>query len=223
MTSSEAIDDFVAALAKTRQPGTFNPWRQSCRHDLGHNTPAARAERLRLHLSAPQPRLLLIGEAPGYQGCRYSGIPFVSEYLLLEGAIPRVTTNGRLTDRKLPFREPSATIIWETLHATGIAASTVLWNAVPWHPMGDTPLSNRSPTAHELERGQLWLRRFIDLFPDARTVALGRHAERALRTVGVAAPYLRHPSHGGAERFRTGLKQLVAGETAADRNQAAGE
>lgn len=209
MASAQAIDEFVTALAKTRQAGTFNPWRQSCRHDRAHNTPAARAERLRLHLSAPQPRMLLIGEAPGYQGCRYSGIPFVSEYLLLRGDIPRVTANERLTDRRLALREPSATVIWETLHATGIAASTLLWNAVPWHPMGQSPLSNRPPTAHELKRGQQWLLRFIDLFADARTVALGRHAERALRAIGVTAPYLRHPSHGGAERFRAGFKQLL--------------
>ena len=141
-------------------------------------------------------------------------MPFVSEYLLMQGTIPRVDPTTRLTDRRRPFREPSGTILWQALHDHGVAGSTLLWNAVPWHPMGEGPLSNRPPNAHELQRGRQWLQRFLDLFPDAQPVALGRHAERALSAIGVEAPYLRHPSHGGADRFREGLARLVSDETA---------
>ena len=40
---------------------------------------------------------------------------------------------------------------------------------------------------------------------EATLAAVGRHAERA-----TGAPYLRHPSRGGATRFAEGLRLLLA-------------
>ena len=75
----------------------------------------------------------------------------------------------------------------------------LLWNLVPTHP--GTPTANRAPTRAEIAAGR-W---FVDeLAAERRVVAVGRLAERAL-----GAPYLRHPSHGGARDFRTGLVQLL--------------
>jgi hypothetical protein len=39
--------------------------------------------------------------------------------------------------------------------------------------------------------------------------AVGRHAEEALREIGRSATALRHPSMGGATRFRQSLRAAV--------------
>ena len=53
------------------------------------------------------------------------------------------------------------------------------------------------------------LRCFLGLFPSARPVAIGRVAERALARIGVLAPYIRHPSHGGKLKFTEGVAALA--------------
>ncbi len=67
--------------------GLFNPWKESLADDEPINTPQAKLERLAAHLDC-QPRFILCGEAPGYQGCARSGVAFTSERLLLEGYPP---------------------------------------------------------------------------------------------------------------------------------------
>ena len=54
--------------------GLFNPWKESLADDEPINTPQAKLERLAAHLDC-QPRFILCGEAPGYQGCARSGVP----------------------------------------------------------------------------------------------------------------------------------------------------
>jgi|GEM_PF-4935446 hypothetical protein len=116
-------------------PGLFNPWQDHCPHDANTNGPVEKRERLGRHLDC-DPTLILVGEAPGYQGCRYSGIAFTSERLLIEGVIPRIPAlPQRLSTRRLPFSEPSATIVWKTLFRLGIAERTILWNALQLHPL----------------------------------------------------------------------------------------
>src|SRR6185369_3557126 len=100
-------------------PGLFNPWQDHCPHDVDADAPAWKLERLGRHLDC-DPAFILVGEAPGYQGCRYSGIAFTSERLLIEGTIPRIPAlPNRLSTRRLPFSEPSATIVWKTLYRLG--------------------------------------------------------------------------------------------------------
>jgi len=191
---------------------TFNPWFERCAHDLDPLAAEARRARMAVHLSCPDARLLLIGEAAGYQGCRYSGIPFTSERLLLENAIPGMPdlAQRRITDRNRPFSEPSASILWGTLHELQVAGHTVLWNACPWHPYGAKDWSNRRPTAAELAAGRPLLEAVISMYPQARVVAVGGVAEAALARLGIAGVRVRHPAYGGANAFRQGLRGLLA-------------
>lgn len=71
--------------------GLFNPWSDICPEDRPTNGPQEKLERLARHLDV-LPDFIMCGEAPGYQGCRHSGVAFTSERLLLEGAIPRIDT-----------------------------------------------------------------------------------------------------------------------------------
>lgn len=194
-------------------PGLFNPWRDLCPEDLPGNTPAAKQGRLAAHLNCV-PEFILCGEAPGYQGCRHSGVAFTSEKMLLAGAIPRVDTpNGRLTTRHIPFSEPSATIVWKALHRLGIAERTILWNAVQMHPhKPDNLRSNRTPTPAEIALGEPAVRLLVAAYPNAKIVAVGKKAEGLLKDMGVSVTAsVRHPANGGATEFTEGLSALVKG------------
>lgn len=143
-----------------------------------------------------------------------AAIAFTSERLLLEGAIPRVSApTGRLTTRRLPYSEPSATIVWKTLKRLGIAERTVLWNALPLHPFKpNEPESNRTPTDDELMEGAPAMRLLVEAFPRAKVVAIGRKSELLLGQMGVVtAGQVRHPANGGATAFAVGLTALISG------------
>jgi uracil-DNA glycosylase len=123
--------------------------------------------------------VVLVGEAAGYRGARISGIPFTSERQL--------TGQGPA--------EATATIVHRVLTELGFGDSVLLWNVVPTHP--GTASTNRRPTCVEIDAALPFLRQ---LTHGRRAVAVGRVAHAVL-----GGPYVRHPSHGGARAFRTGL------------------
>jgi hypothetical protein len=139
-----------------------------------------RAERLTRYLERGEAApLLLVGEAAGYRGARISGIPFTSERQLT-GTGPS---------------EATATILHRVLADLGLFDEVLLWNVVPTHPGTDN--SNRAPTRAEIEAGVPFVR---ELARGRRVFAVGRIAEAAL-----GAPFVRHPSRGGAAAFRETL------------------
>jgi uracil-DNA glycosylase family 4 len=128
--------------------------------------------------------VVLVGEAAGYHGTRVSGIPFTSERQL--------TGSGPA--------EATATIVHRVLAELGVEDEVLLWNVVPTHP-GDE-ISNRCPTRAEVEAASP----FLDELTRGRVaIAVGRLAAAALD-----APYVRHPSHGGAAAFEAGLQRAFA-------------
>jgi uracil-DNA glycosylase len=146
-----------------------------------------RCERLTAYLeSRRRAPFLLVGEAPGYRGARVSGIPFTSERQL-SGTGPA---------------EATATIVHRVLRELGLEEHVLLWNVVPTHP--GTTSTNRRPTGAEIAAGL----RFLEPLAAGRIVIpVGRVAERALGILGI-----RHPSHGGAEAFRTGLRSITSSD-----------
>jgi hypothetical protein len=191
----------------------FNPWRDRCADDLPSNGPDAKLARLAAHLDC-NPKFILCGEAPSYRGCRHSGIAFTSEHLLLEeGKVPRMSpVSHRLTIKKGPYKEGSATTVWKELYRLGIQERTVLWNALQMHPheLGKTK-SNRTPTPEEFEIGKPALQMLVKEFPSAIVVAVGRKAERSLKSMGILYKPVRHPAYGGGPKFAQQLELLVRG------------
>ena len=57
---------------------------------------------------AQKPTLLLVGEAPGPKGCRFSGVPFTSEYQLVSNLLP--FRGDQSSNRAKPYKEASAGI-----------------------------------------------------------------------------------------------------------------
>lgn len=211
MSNFDLAQRLVAAVP-AKLPGLFNPWLDAGPDDTALNDAKARIGRLASHLAC-EPELICVGEAAGWLGMKRSAIAFTSERLLLEGALPRVLVpGGRLTTRRLPYSEPSATIVWKTLRHLGVAERTVLWNALPLHPfkVGE-PESNRTPTDAELMQGAPALRLLVEAFPKGKVVVVGRKAELLLAQMGIAVwGQVRHPANGGATAFAEGLARLVA-------------
>jgi uracil-DNA glycosylase len=146
---------------------------------------ALRRDRLRAYLEARRRApVLLVGEAAGYRGARVSGLPFTSERQLT-GAGPA---------------EATATVVHRALDELGATEDVLLWNAVPTHP--GTERSNRPPTQAEIRAARPFL---AELARGRHVIAVGRVAEREL-----GAPYVRHPSRGGAPAFRAGLAAALA-------------
>ena len=201
-SGADEISTFVADLARAQVGSTTNQYAVE-EPDLDRPGGAAiRRANLEAHLRRDvRPRLMLVGEAPSYQGARFSGVAFTSE----RDHIPAEQWSSTRTDG---WKEPSATIVHRTLRDLGLEDETVLWNAVPTHPARATPLSNRPPTGRELEGGQVWLMRVIALLGPIQVVAVGQSAARSLP----GYPVVRHPAHGGATRFRSELRKLVRGE-----------
>lgn len=208
--NTQLAAELVALLPKSSAL-LFNPWRDRCEYDSEHNGPEDRLRRLAQHLDVDA-RLILVGEAPGYQGARYSGVAFTSERLLLEGRIPRVEAPAhRLTRRSWPFSEPSGTTLWNALHGSGLAAQTVIWNSLQLHPYPAGEVhSNRTTSASEVRLGAAALKRLVMAYPSARILAVGKKAENALHTLDVECmAVLRHPARGGATQFTQGLFEAI--------------
>ena len=73
----------------------------------------------------------------------------------------------------------------------------------PFHPYGDTPFSNRTPTGAELRAGLQFTEALLALFPSPPVIAaIGKKAAAALATAGIPARSLRHPANGGGAVFR---------------------
>ena len=138
------------------------------RNDIGRNAPAIRRAHLRAYLRerSGKARWVVIGEALGYRGGHFSGIPMTSERMLLgevagidpqrifSGVAPRRTSKREISSHG--FSEPTATIVWRTLLELGLCPEDfVLWNAFPWHSFNPRRglLSNRTPNKSECAAG----------------------------------------------------------------------
>ena len=225
--SAESVEKFIRLLKKSPSGAVFNPWWQvDNENDVGRNAPAIRRKQLCAYLQERlrTATLAVIGEAVGYRGGHFSGIPMTSERLLLgRSKTVRLKSNDFFSDihprrtskpEKCPdgFSEPTATIVWGTLLHLGLKPDQfVLWNAFPWHSFDSRRgmLSNRMPNKSEQAAGLPVLKAFLELFPCDRVVALGKIAAAQLEGLNVNAHCIRHPASGGAKLFRQQITVLV--------------
>lgn len=159
------------------------------------------------------PKVLLLGEAPGFRGMRITGVPFTNR-TMFEGPANRFGLFGPGKGYALPEEaagvasEPTATVMWDVLAELDFLP--LLWSACPWHThVAGQPLSNRTPTAAEADLGTPFWQSLTEIFPIQTVVAVGNVAHRSLLRTGVDAPKVRHPAHGGRSAFKRGLQELL--------------
>jgi uracil-DNA glycosylase len=224
---TDSIERFIRLLKKSPIGAVFNPWWQvDKQNDVGRNAPAIRRKQLAAYLGKRrgQAKLVVIGEALGYRGGHFSGIPMTSERMLLgkkkdsalkpEQIFSSIKPRRTSKSQKCPdgFSEPTATIVWSTLLRLGVKPEQfVLWNAFPWHSFDPRRgmLSNRMPTKKERSSGLSALKAFLDLFPRDEIVALGNVAASQLKELDVDSHRVRHPASGGAKLFRQQIEKIV--------------
>lgn len=211
VSQNTALDEFVADLAACVPSGNlYNPYGYACAPN------SVRRANLRLYLRQmvrKRPSVLLVGEAPGYRGCRLTGVPFTSEHLLLQGIagmglLGAARGYGKTAETQRPTREATATIAWGTFAAC--RQTPLLWNALPFHPhRAGEPFSNRTPAQREVACGEPFVRALLQIFAIREVVAVGNKAETALRAWDIAHHKVRHPSHGGKRAFETGITAVL--------------
>jgi hypothetical protein len=161
-----SVEGFIRLLRQSPLGAVFNPWWQvDVQNDIGRIAPMIRRQQLSayLHDRLGRAKIAVIGEALGYRGGHFTGIPMTSERMLLGrkpeivGAIgrrgdaptaldcddkPPLQIFSKIEPRRTSkstlspdgFSEPTATIVWSTLLKLGVLADEfVLWNAFPWH------------------------------------------------------------------------------------------
>jgi uracil-DNA glycosylase len=164
--SRKQVDNFVRLLKASPSGALFNPWWQiDEENDIGRIAPIIRRQQLRACLQERlgRAKLVVIGEALGYRGGHFSGIPMTSERILLGKKLEIVAALSQRRTSRVPrddgrrpplqilssikprrtskpsvcpngFSEPTATIVWGALLKIGVLPDEfVLWNAFPWH------------------------------------------------------------------------------------------
>ncbi|MDW3648257.1 MAG: uracil-DNA glycosylase [Bacteroidia bacterium] len=206
------IDAFFRALKKIPSQEDFeNLYRGNSKASI------LRRHNLRIYLERMetlQPRSLLLGEAPGYKGCKLSGVPFSCESLLFQKVEHAVFGGGYgykcLTKGDLE-KERSAFMVWEELNK--YPEVPLIWNIFPFHPhLKENPQSNRGPRVGELRIGQAFIRRLLKMYPIERIAAVGKKAYFGLedmKDLSIEYQYIRHPSYGGKADFVKGIKAFM--------------
>lgn len=198
---------FAKALQDTEVPTDVNNFYAAGRTNTQrHNLQTYLQQMVEL-----KPDTLLVGEAPGHNGCARTGVPFSSERLVREGVLGGRLFgehNGYRVSHRTAVHEQTAAAMWEVL--AEVDRIPLLWNAYPFHPhrQGDTN-SNRKPKASELKSGMEILREIIALFEIEKVVAVGNAAEEVLQKMGIDHTKVRHPSYGGKTAFSLGIKGIL--------------
>lgn len=225
---AQSVEKFIKLLKKSPSGAVFNPWWQvDKQNDVSRKAPAIRRKHLRayLHKRLGKVGLLVIGEALGYRGGHFSGIPMTSERMLLgkkrdSGVMPehifsriKPRRTSKAKKRRDGFSEPTATIVWSALLKLGLKPEQfVLWNAFPWHSFDPRRgmLSNRVPNKSERATGLPVLKTLLRLFPCDKIVALGNIAASQLKELNIEPCQVRHPASGGAKLFRQQIARIVS-------------
>lgn len=216
----------------TAAPSTdtiFNQYRD--RNDQVDLPDAAtiRTENLRRYMSEAieTASILVVGEAAGPWGCRFSGIPFTSEKQLLDLSVP---FRGNRSSRSIPtcptkvsppFISRSAEIFWSVMKP--YHGRFLVWDAFPFHSHKPHDfLSVRNPTKKEVLKFGIPALVIINKYmKPKRIVAVGKKALEALSSLRLERNIIpcetpledvRHPSRGGAEKFKCGMKSLFNNE-----------
>jgi len=235
------IDEFINFISKSKGSDKyFNPWGDKDDLDV-ENGVDIRQDNLRIYLnSRAKAKYLIIAEAPGYRGCKWSGIPMTSERQIItkdgffdiadlkrsscatklrgdEGKEVSKKTNLKIYNSTINdgFAEATATIVWKTIKELNRPQNEfVLWNAFPFHPH---PQGNNYQNEGPQEgKEAIVLEQFIELYPDKKIIAVGGFSKKALlklnKDEGEFGETV-HPSYGKAREFKEGLNKWLQTKT----------
>jgi hypothetical protein len=199
--------NFVTALAETRLPSVFNPWRDTCSLHDRQDAAARRRDNLERMLGAAidaRVETIWIARDLGYRGGRRTGVPLTDEvHLGSAAALMGGIELERATEGPI-VAERTAAIIWRVLDRIG--KPVMLWNVFPFHPHdAKSQLSNRCHTRAEREATWPLFQALVEMLQPRQIIAIGRDAQLALCELGIPTEGVRHPSYGGQREFMEGM------------------
>lgn len=189
-----------------------------------------RKENLRVYFESfkEKPEILILAEAPGPWGCRFSGVPLTSERQLSFQKISKKSKDrnfpfpGKISsspDRdptlnykrhRTPYASKTSAIFWNIMvrhHQKFLA-----WNTLPFHPHNYLNiLSFRSPPGDpEIEYySNLFLKNVVTIFKPRYFLPLGKTARKALSYLGInnSPQDIPHPSKRDSS-FKTKMDEI---------------
>lgn len=184
-TRNQLVDAYLASLATYEGHDVYNPWRDyDPRYDISEEAAKWRLDNLKAYLLPRLGRALhiIVAEAAGYQGCRFTGIPITCERMLLgfhnvvdptmispstlyRTSHPTSMYIDKAIQRDKGFNEPTDTVVWKGIVENHLDPYDVLlWNMFPFHPHKvEQALSNRTPTSQELQCGWQYVKDLLVL------------------------------------------------------------
>lgn len=163
------------------------------------------------NLDQLSPTILFVGEAPGYKGCRISGIPFTSEYIIHTHQSSGVLAGCKALGNQ---KEASASIIWQKLDELDelgkLKPPPLIWNIFPFHPhKNGINQSNRKPLTSEVQVGLTFLDDLINLFPSIKHIyAIGKVSANIIHILPQYKGIIRHPANGGKKQMNIDMDHI---------------
>lgn len=159
-----------------------------------------------------KPEIVLVGEAAGYNGARFSGIPFTSEYQFVNDMLPFEGERSSIESHD-PHRELSATIFWNALKS--FHEKFIVINGIPVHPHNIyNKMSNRTPTLKEIKMFSPFVSRIIEVIDPIKVIAIGQKPVQSIERGSCKKDHVavRHPSHGGSVDFSAAMQDIFFGK-----------
>ncbi len=157
--------------------------------------------------------ILVVGEAAGPWGCRFSGIPFTGERQLLDPSFPfhgeRSSKDNPDLSTKItpPFISMSSKIFWRVM--LPYYDRFLIWDAFPLHSHKPQDiLTVRNPTKKEISQFGEALQLIKVYIKPKKIVAVGMKASEELDSLGEDSTYVRHPARGGKIKFTLGMQKI---------------
>lgn len=209
----DKIDTFIRRLSQIEtQPTLTNIYAAtSAQNEICINNLSLYLHRIMNNNS----HVILVGEAPGWHGCRLSGIPFTCEDMFTQEWIPDIMGKKleyRTVSEGILEREGSALVVWRKMKDwyNKYQSVPLLWNVCPFHPHEEgNDNTNRRPRASELALGKPILDELLCLFEIEYIGAIGKEAEKAISKMGKNVFPIRHPSRGGASLCACHIEQFM--------------
>jgi len=200
----ELIENFILELKK--QPNTDTVTNSYLDDGIAENL----KQYLTIMNNLKGKKVLLVGEAPGYKGCKITGIPFTSGKVFEQIPHPLIKTLKDKLSLKTIEAERTATIVWNYLLTKN--NTPLFWNSYPYHPHpSNEPDKNRTPTNEEIEQGVYFLNKIEKIYKPTIIAGIGysgvQCAELAFPNKKIE--YIRHPSFGGKSDFIQGMDKIL--------------
>jgi hypothetical protein len=201
---------FVRDLAAVSLPNVFNPYSDTCDSHDKKDAAVTRRRTLRTYLESALSigvDTIWMGRDLGYRGGRRTGVALTDEVHLPE--LPKLYPGCQSSQatRGPALAERTAAEIWAVLRV--LERPPLLWNVFPFHPYETgNPFTNRRFTAKELREVDDLNATLISWLGIKRIIGIGQDAAQYADRFAVNVLTVRHPSYGGVNEFRAGIRTL---------------